>query len=1226
MDKLQTQFAGLRHKTLGEKEPRDSARAARNCDFHREKLEPRPGREPYVGQDRADAYNVRLAAGGLRLDGDTTWCHVIPDDGDGLYSFLISVVWRYDDRIEDWPASYRGTLLHAYDPSTSHVEHFELAIVQGSPYTIEASTRIASTWRTVSLNLPSLSHGDVVRFVVYIKRDDPSSGDTTIWLRYYTNGGTSATTNSLTRTTESHDGLPVNYRWSIGARAWHEPDDKENLQDREIEGAVADFLVWSSETGSSLDTMFGATDWLWETWLDSEYDDPPIHHITFDRIGGWVMTDTGSAAGDAFLLPLPVLEADESTDRFEFHSGNYGSVQLPVTRDVVAEGRIVAACDFVVPKGEAPGTTPGTFIGVILAMESWRAVLTYITGPYYRVAIQYLAPSASGTGFGYTYAPASGTLAVGESVRFAVAIDRAGSANSLVFWIYSASLGSYQTGNVGVPAIVTSGGDPIYDDRKIFFGGYPVAGQLSGAFTMIEKMAIGITAQDPGNANFGTQCVDELLDTNPTAPILGQWFANAAGDDVRPGLDNTALSGVWANSRRSVLEVRDRMGHELLLNCEPKEPAFSTAMPYLHPLHPHKILGVAPYENGAGDWQLALMTEGSIEVWDGTSLSRPLEATAHDIYDTVPVQSKSFRRRTWFFGGTGIRQKFDGESSSAIGLATPFLEDLTADEETGKGGVDNGDAGIEWFRVALYNSRTGQRSNLSNPMGYDVTGSGVGLLLTATIGYRGGDDFDHIEFWRLDVSDGEYKLEMRAHRPERRGRRSANYVDFANLTGLSLPDNRVPIRLSQAQLAHLEMEEADNHTPPLSLIGEFHADRLYLVPRDEPETVIYSKPHLVESFPANNFAKIGERAADQIRGLASTSIGLLVMTRRETWVIARGTEENPTPERLSRESGCLSPTTIAQSDDGLFWLSERGVEGFFGNRIQLVSDGIQDVINDLSYSDLVTAHAGVWRRRQQYWLVVGSSLFILDLSNGTWKNGEIGASWLGDGAFVEGGKEELYSGWYGRLYQHVEERREDGVSWGASSLVDEEEVTNSDWLTSGATVIGFDNITSSVASAVVPASAFIAFDSKLINGGLPIPVTIDRIVGTKAYFAEAISYGSSTKFYMYWYVPLFYETNRIIVEGPHVQKRLRNARLHYDPASDSSAACDLSFLTDDTVTHTTQNVVRGTASYGRLGDQKVDYTLHRRCRNFAMRMAAYKSTWPAFGFLEWFYQLMRAPR
>lgn len=1249
MDTLQTQFLGLRRRGYNEKEDQGAAVRALNCDLYRQILEPRPGREPYIGGDRDDADNTRLVGGGLHLDGDSVWCHVIPDDAIGLNNYIIALVWRYDERVGEWTANQTGTLA-AYLDSSQAVE-FELYVEEGSPYTLNATVKQASGLQTLSVDLPSLADGDVLRIAVYLERDAPSAGDTTLRLSFYLNGSTTEHANSddVVYSSDANQGLSASGRWSLGARAWYDPTDDHNEQSRWIEGAIADFIVWSG-TSSAMDTLWADTTWFWAVWgiPYAEYDPSPKHHITFDQMTGWEVPDWGANNGKAFCMPLPVLEGNESTNRLEFHSYNYGKINVPIQEGTISGGTLVVAGKFVVPQGTTASADPGTFVGIIAATDAWALILTHRSVGY-SLALRFIDPTNAGSSphrrVNWAYAPSSNYLSEGSEYKFAVAVERIGTTAQAHIWVEDSTT-AWQSGSTGASAVVWS------PETTVWVGGLPVAGQLSGLYTIITRFAIAMAHDDPAAAGFGGSFVDDMLEDYSNVPVIAKWIPDYDGEFTREGYDNVTspavstqagLKSVWSPARRSVLEVRDMLGQELKMDCAHKEPpGLSTIVPYLYPALANKVRGLASYRDRAGEYRAAVLTDSGIEVWDGSTLTRPINATSCRLYeDIVPVQAKSFRQRVFFFGNSATRQKFDGEASSAIGLNAPYLYELAGDEDTTHAGeVNSGDFpdDIMWFKVSLYNSRTGQESNLSNPLGWEFTtkSTDMQVLLSLRLAFRDGDDFDMVGVWLSNAEDGEYYLVTRARRPSWRGKVSTGWLYFGDLSTVNLADYRIPITLDYSDdVVNQETESADNHPPSECLIGEFHENRLYLVPRDDPDIVIYSKPHLVESFPALNFARVGERAGDEIRGLISTPVGLLVCTRRETWLIARGTEDNPSPERVSREAGLLSPATVAQSDLATLWLSERGVEGFSGGGLQLISAGIRDVFENHTLSELRTAQAAVWRKRQQYWLIIGEALYILNLQTGEWTEGVIGASWIGDGAYEENAKEILATGWAGRVYKHVEGRRIDGGGWGTSTMDNERygEVPGGDaglhLVYSDGYVRAFIVGSEEIDSSILPVVGFACMGAKLQDDPTIHPFTVTRYIDMGGSYhqytlATPFAIDSFTDGYLIMYIPFLYESHRITVEGPNLQKRIRSVRLHLDSDSDAAAVLHARFKADDSLTGTGYDLTRG--DYGRLSSQRVDVTLHQLCRNWAIRLSNAGSTWPAVSFLEWYYSLRKAPR
>lgn len=1240
MDTLQTQLQGLRRRSFHEKEEQTAAVRAVNCDLYRNTLEPRPGREPYIGPG--------LGSGALQLDGDSVWCQVVPEVAIGLNSYIVSIVWRYDDLIEEWFTGQQSTLVAYYDDEQNL--YYELWVGQGMPPTFNVTVRNAGGLVTHSDNFPGTRQdGDIYRIVTYIERDAPNAGDTTVRQRVYRNGGGAVINNSTAYVADANQGLPAGGRWSVGARAWFEPEAALNMQERWIEGAVADFITWGGDASPTMDDIWGDATWRWQVLRQEEYLWCPFDHIEFNKLVGWVPDDTGSATQTAFLMPLPTMEAAESPNRFEFTSYTSGRVDVPITEAMVGGGSLVVAGKFVVPSGKTPGVDPGTYVSVIASAANWAVILVYRSAGY-QLALRYMDASQTWKD-SYVYAPlAPNTLVEGNEYMFGVVIERVGQASGSGFarlWVEN-STGAWEW---AMP--VAGAGTVVWrPETTIWWGGFPVCGNWSGLYTILTYCAISISHDNPDpvvNPWFALNYIENgMLDEHGNVPVLAKFVPDFAGGNTAPGFNNDALDGTFTPDRRTMLEVRDALGREIRMDCQDKEPpGLSTIIPHLLPREPNSVRGVSTFHSIDGKTRAAVLTESGVVNWDGTpSLEQSPGGTSGRLHEGhIPVQAKAWRRRVFFFGGSGVRPKFDGRMSSRIGLSAPYLHELMAEEDTvyaGKVNSDDygepGEANLIWFKVSLYNSETGQESNLSNPLAhqFETVSTDLTLLLSLRIAFWDGDDFDTINVYRSDDDFGEYYLDTRARRPHWRGKQSRGFLFFGDLSGAptNLADYRVPITLPWSVVSAQKPEEADNWPAPDCLVGEFHTNRLYVVPRDDPSLVVYSKPHLVESFPATNFARVGERPGDEVRGLISTPLGLLVLTRRETWLIARGQEDAPVPEVLSREAGILSPASIAQSDREVLWVSERGVEGLIDNQLRLVSDQIREVFDDYTFDELRMAKGAVWRKRRQYWLLLGKDFYVLNLDTGQWTEGVMGATWIGHGAFTDNANDELVTGWEDIAYRHVPRRREDGNDWGTSTLDNGLLFSHTPppdeylyWtLEEGIYGLGFDD--KEIDDGQLPLCAFLSLGHPLSDDPLIYPVTLYRYNpdynGRHTYWFASPIDTPMTDAYVYLWIPCLYETTPIVVEGPHIMKRVRSVRLHFDPDTDTATTTDVQFRSDGAAAGDVHTLTLG--AHGRRSDYRVDVSLHRLCRNWAMRLTHAESTWPAFSFLEWFYSLRKAPR
>jgi hypothetical protein len=1234
----QTTFSGLRAEGLGAKEPQDAAEVALNVDFHRQMIEPRAGREVILGHNRPVGNPKPFPSGGIRLDGSRTWVQVVPGFESHLVNFAVGIIWRFDPRMWDWPNAQQGDLITAiYRTGGNHQPQFQIYVLRtGANLELWAAARMSGAgWvTTTAAIILAGGEGTVYRVVGYILRDYPNAGDTELGLRLYEDGSTTiAPGNEQIRQFigDTHAGLGIDTRWALGAYGWDEPEAPTAYfyQKEELQGAIADFVYFGGELGAVGDAL-DDDKWLWDDpWPEgSNLDEMPKIRITMDKASSWVLEDTGVTplAGTpavAWVHPRPVLECHPTAKpaRFVFPALSKGTTMAPPEVDALEQHALTIALDFRFPAWLGVGIN-NQDVAILASGDGWYLSLYHTAGGNFIVRLYTVA---SGGFVAIASLPAAGTLVANTSYSCAVAFDRrVGAVQAAYLWLdFGGWLAPVFTAIIHDSAVGVT-------DKQVNFGGFPTVGQYTKCVAILERMAVGLSPADPSAAPAGTtfdEFVDDMLSDEPRAPVCTAFIPYV--DRTRYGHDDANISDAFTNTHE-VLEINDWLGREEVVRCVPTEMTHSSQIDFFRARHPQKIRGAASYETDEGLFRIALMTDSAVMYWqpDTNVQTYPIEASAQHCYDAeVPVVAQSFRRRVFFFGSSSTRQKFTGDRSCAIGIERPFLFDIDVTEIAKLEGEEEAPIllGQHWFKVSLYNSRNGQESNLSNAIPYTVVADASGLLLKMNIGYRDGDDFDEVGIWRLHLTEGQYHLETRVRRSSWPGRESAGWLAY--LSYLTI-DNRVVVRMSQASLAAQPYEVFDNNPPPSSLVGCFHQDRLYLVPRDQPELVVWSKRHLVESFPSTQFARIGERAGDEIRALASSPVGLLVFTRRQTHLIARGSEDDPVPEVISIEAGCVSPATIAQSDRALMWLSERGVEGLIDGGIQLVARPIRNVFDDFTLEDMRTAKAAHWRRKNQYWIVIGSKLLTFDFDRGQWSEGVIGLSWIGSMPLSADGREDLCSGWWAYFLRQDDTSRVDGLYYvGLTTLSEEESIPNTSWYHLPAPLA--DHIYSvSVQGPVglddLPNYFFAAFDTHIYMGPeLIIPICIDRRndpTSNTYYFAEPFVPLAPDQFYLYRWVPCFYRSHLISAEGIETQKRIKSCRLHWDPESDEDPQPRVNVLPDGYAPGTGVSFYR---PIGQRDEWTNEITWRMLCRAWKLTWSHWGVHWPAHSHVEWLYDLRR---
>lgn len=93
-----------------------------------------------------------------------------------------------------------------------------------------------------------------------------------------------------------------------------------------------------------------------------------------------------------------------------------------------------------------------------------------------------------------------------------------------------------------------------------------------------------------------------------------------------------------------------------------------------------------------------------------------------------------------------------------------------------------------------------------------------------------------------------------------------------------------------------------------------------------------------------NIIRLDQDVSDQGMGLAKCRNGLLVLRARSIWIIRGNTTDNYTAQIVSRQVGCLDPRSIAETDQGVYFLSEQGLQLTDGVSVRNVSGPVTETL------------------------------------------------------------------------------------------------------------------------------------------------------------------------------------------------------------------------------------------------------------------------------------------
>lgn len=110
----------------------------------------------------------------------------------------------------------------------------------------------------------------------------------------------------------------------------------------------------------------------------------------------------------------------------------------------------------------------------------------------------------------------------------------------------------------------------------------------------------------------------------------------------------------------------------------------------------------------------------------------------------------------------------------------------------------------------------------------------------------------------------------------------------------------------------------DNAVPPKYNVAVYHANRLFVIDRSQPQYVWYSELGNPYTFATTNFIRIGDNTSDLCRGLAIYNNALFITCEKSTHIVYMEDTDPANwspPQRLNISYGCKSPFAIIGYQD-----------------------------------------------------------------------------------------------------------------------------------------------------------------------------------------------------------------------------------------------------------------------------------------------------------------------
>lgn len=153
-----------------------------------------------------------------------------------------------------------------------------------------------------------------------------------------------------------------------------------------------------------------------------------------------------------------------------------------------------------------------------------------------------------------------------------------------------------------------------------------------------------------------------------------------------------------------------------------------------------------------------------------------------------------------------------------------------------------------------------------------------------------------------------------------------------------------------------------------------------------------------------NVIEVATNDGTKITGLAPQLGEVVIFKNKTMWKLVGTSPTDWQLVRVSGETGCIAPKTIAVIDDQLIFLTERGIYLAGSDSVTLISEPIKPVLKDADPSLLYGLMYGF-----QYWLSDGVDVYIYDLTRGAWtyRKDDYMQSMMADGLDLYGAKDGI---------------------------------------------------------------------------------------------------------------------------------------------------------------------------------------------------------------------------
>ena len=422
-------------------------------------------------------------------------------------------------------------------------------------------------------------------------------------------------------------------------------------------------------------------------------------------------------------------------------------------------------------------------------------------------------------------------------------------------------------------------------------------------------------------------------------------------NEFYPNVSDTNLVGYWRFDAAD--RDRDETGNSDLANTLADATAYvKWSRGFVYPTTQPRMLMVAPYaqprradevRSGINPFSRDVLVSTHTDLWriigsEARQLARLDYAADSSLFGHAHFQN-------YLVFGNGIEpvRKYDGTAITTLTIAGPSST-LT---DTPNAAPSNGTfaaTGTYYYRVSFRNSLDGTESLASDPSG--------GALLAATD--------DNIDLTSIPVSSNAQVNQRRLYRKDAAATEYYYLADINDNTTTTYTDTGTAVSST------LPIDDLRGDVEECRFATVFGASLIVANSPANPSAIYFSEPDTI-NFPAANVITVGEGDGDEITGIKAAFGYCIIFKERSIHILSGTGSTTYQVERVVPSQGCVSGATIAESPQGIYYLSHDGVYRYQpGGGIEYVSGTQQELFSAINTERKRFAAAGYNPKTHQY--------------------------------------------------------------------------------------------------------------------------------------------------------------------------------------------------------------------------------------------------------------------